>query len=84
MATSDQEAKPDTQAEGREASQRADNLLPDDAGAADGRFAVAEEVNLDQQSDAARHVGQAPDGPGSDALAESLKERSAPEPDAKH
>lgn len=41
---------------------RSDNLLP--AGDSDdGRFDVAEEVNLDQQSDAARHIGQAPSDP---------------------
>jgi hypothetical protein len=32
----------------------------DDRSADDGRFSVAEEVNLDQQSDAVRHVGQMP------------------------
>jgi hypothetical protein len=54
---------------------RSEDLLP--AGAADntadGRFEVAEEVNLDQQSDATRRVGQTPKGIASDALAESLK-----------
>jgi hypothetical protein len=54
---------------------RSENLLP--AGAADqsedGRFEVAEEVNLDQQSDATRRVGQTPEGIASDAVAESLK-----------
>ena len=54
---------------------RSEDLLP--AGAADntddGRFEVAEEVNLDQQSDSIRRVGQAPKGIGSDALAGSLK-----------
>jgi hypothetical protein len=57
---------------------RSEDLLP--AGAADnadGRFEVAEEVSLDQQSDATRRVGQAPKDIASDALAESLK------PDAK-
>ena len=52
--------------------QRSEGLLPagkDD----DGRFDVAEEVNLDQQSDATRRVGQTPKGIASDALAESLK-----------
>jgi hypothetical protein len=40
--------------------QRSEGLLP--AGDKDdGRFDVAEEVNLDQQSDKMRHVGQAPD-----------------------
>lgn len=32
----------------------------------DGRFDVAEEVNLDQQSDAARRIGQAPANPAPD------------------
>jgi hypothetical protein len=53
---------------------RSEDLLP--AGAADnadGRFEVAEEVSLDQQSDATRRVGQAPKGIASDAMAESLK-----------
>jgi hypothetical protein len=41
------------------AENRSENLLPgDDAG--DGRFEVAEEVNLDQQSDALRRVGKPP------------------------
>lgn len=40
--------------------QRSEGLLP--AGDKDdGRFDVAEEVNLDQQSDKMRRVGQAPD-----------------------
>ncbi|MGJ7917265.1 hypothetical protein ACI48D_17540 [Massilia sp. LXY-6] len=54
---------------------RSEDLLP--AGAADntadGRFEVAEEVSLDQQSDATRRVGQPPTGIASDALADSLK-----------
>jgi hypothetical protein len=43
------------------AKSRSENLLPADSNAGDGRFDVAEEVNLDQQSDSARRVGQAPD-----------------------
>ena len=50
---------------------RSDNLLPAD-GTDDGRYDVAEEVNMDQQSDAARRVGQSPDGVASEALAASL------------
>jgi len=54
---------------------RSEDLLP--AGAADnpadGRFEVAEEVNMDQQSEATRRVGKAPKGIASDALADSLK-----------
>ncbi|MFL6673699.1 MAG: hypothetical protein ACJ8LG_10450 [Massilia sp.] len=42
------------------AGSRSENLLPADDKSADGRFDVAEEVNLDQQSDKARHIGQAP------------------------
>ena len=58
---------------------RSEDLLPagaadnTDSSAADGRFEVAEEVNLDQQSDSTRRVGQAPKGIASDALADTLK-----------
>jgi hypothetical protein len=59
----------------QEQNGRSEDLLP--AGAADntadGRFEVAEEVNMDQQSDATRRVGQAPKGIAADALADSLK-----------
>ena len=55
---------------------RSDNLLPTD-GTDDGRYDVAEEVNMDQQSDAARRVGQAPKGVASEALAESLGDEEA-------
>lgn len=47
------------------AEQRSEGLLPagkDD----DGRFDVAEEVNLDQQSDKLRGVGQLPDTKAAD------------------
>ena len=55
------------------AENRSENLLPgDDSG--DGRYEVAEEVNLDQQSDQLRHVGQAPEGIAADALPEALKD----------
>lgn len=40
--------------------QRSEGLLPAD-GQDDGRFEVAEEVSLDQQSDQMRRVGQAPE-----------------------
>ncbi|MFC5547049.1 hypothetical protein [Massilia aerilata] len=60
---------------GQEQNGRSEDLLP--AGAADntadGRFEVAEEVNMDQQSDATRRVGKAPKGIAADALADSLK-----------
>lgn len=66
-----QRATPDQNGE----PSRSEDLLP--AGAADntddGRFEVAEEVNMDQQSDATRRVGKAPRGIASDALADSLK-----------
>lgn len=54
---------------------RSEALLPantTDAGA-DGRFEVAEEVNMDQQSDAARRVGQPPADGATEAMAEALK-----------
>ena len=54
------------------AENRSENLLPGDDGG-DGRYEVAEEVNLDQQSDQLRRVGHAPKGIASDALPESLK-----------
>ena len=52
---------------------RSDGLLPGDSGADDGRFEIAEEVSLDQQSDAARHIGQAPSNGIADSLPEALK-----------
>lgn len=52
---------------------RSDNLLPGDDGAEDGRFDVAEEVSLDQQSDTARRIGQAPSEGIAEALPEALK-----------
>jgi uncharacterized membrane protein YebE (DUF533 family) len=59
----------------QEQNGRSEDLLP--AGAADntadGRFEVAEEVNMDQQSDAARRVGKPPKGIASEALADSLR-----------
>lgn len=52
---------------------RSDNLLPGEDGAEDGRFDVAEEVSLDQHSDSARHIGQAPDNQAvGDGIAETL------------
>lgn len=39
---------------------RSENLLPGEEGAEDGRFEIAEEVNLDIQSDDTRRVGQLP------------------------
>jgi len=82
MATPDQQAsQQDSQQDGNQTArqgnpgneQRSENLLPAE-GADDGQFNVAEEVNLDQQGDMARRVGQAPKGIASDALADSLKD----------
>lgn len=53
---------------------RADNLLPKDEADDDGRFEVAEEVSLDQQSDTLHHVGEIHAGDSADALAETLKD----------
>jgi hypothetical protein len=57
---------------------RSESLLPAGDGANskdgdDGRFEVAEEVNLDQQSDATRRVGQAPESHATDAVADTLR-----------
>lgn len=63
MASTDQRPSPAPAAPQQDPHpERSDNLLPADD-SADGRFEVAEEVNLDQQSDDARRVGQAPDDP---------------------
>jgi len=53
--------------------QRSENLLPGEEGFEDGRFDVAEEVSLDQHSDEARRIGQAPGNGIADALPEALK-----------
>jgi hypothetical protein len=71
MATQDQRGQQGQQ--GQQNEQRSENLLPGDD-AKDGRYDVAEEVNLDQQGDMARRVGKAPKGIASDALADSLKD----------
>ncbi|NHZ42701.1 hypothetical protein [Massilia aquatica] len=42
---------------------RSESLLPAGEDEADGRYAVAEEVSLDQQSDQARRVGALPPDP---------------------
>jgi hypothetical protein len=62
MATTEQHA-PDAAAGNVAGPTRSDNLLPPGEEDSDGRFEVAEEVNLDEQSDAARRIGQAPDQP---------------------
>ncbi len=56
---------------------RSENLLPGDEGAEDGRFEVAEEVNLDMQSDDARRVGQVPGN-----ITESLPDTVSTEPES--
>jgi hypothetical protein len=78
MTKQDKQHKPDERKDGADRNlQRADpgaaqrshdrseNLLPGDD-AEDGRYDVAEEVNLDQQSDQLRRVGKPPRdvGPG--------------------
>jgi hypothetical protein len=57
---------------------RSDNLFAtdgDDSGA-DGRFEIAEEVSLDEQTDSARKVGQVSDAVAAEALAESIDEKT--------
>jgi hypothetical protein len=57
---------------------RSDNLFPtenDDSGD-DGRFEIAEEVSMDQQSDSSRKVGQVADDDAAEALAESIEEKT--------
>ena len=67
----EQRGQSSTPAQGGQES-RSENLLPADD-ATDGRYDVAEEVSLDQQSDAARRVGQPPQGSASDAVADALQ-----------
>jgi hypothetical protein len=57
---------------------RSDNLLPaeGDNSGDDGRFEVAEEVSMDQQSDSSRKVGQVTDDAAAKALAESIEEKT--------
>lgn len=55
---------------------RSENLLPADDSAGDGRFEVAEEVSLDQQSDSGRKVGQIADDAAAQALADSIDEKA--------
>jgi hypothetical protein len=77
MTTPKQEDTQGNQQGQRGSEQRSENLLPADE-AGDGRYDVAEEVNLDQQGDMARRVGQAPKGIASDALADTLKDKRKP------
>lgn len=68
---SDRKTEAPVPAEGQD--NRSDSLLPGAGGADDGRFEVAEEVSLDQQSDEARRIGQAPSQGIADAIPEALK-----------
>jgi hypothetical protein len=79
MTTPDQAGKPQTPAAPGGQDVRSDNLLPADDKAGDGRFEVAEEVSLDQQSDTARRVGEAAAGGAADAVAESLRNNKTAE-----
>ena len=59
MTTPQQQGQPQDKQSKTDELNRSENLLPGEEGAEDGRFEVAEEVNLDMQSDDARRVGQA-------------------------
>jgi len=74
MSTPDQsDRKQDAPVPAGGQDNRSDNLLPGDEGAEDGRFDVAEEVSLDQHSDEARRIGQAPSQGIADAIPEALR-----------
>ena len=60
MASTDPRNQPQTPQAADDDPKRSENLLPGEEGADDGRFEVAEEVNLDIQSDDTRRVGQLP------------------------
>ena len=60
MATTDPRGQPQAPQIQTDEYKRSENLLPGEEGAEDGRFEVAEEVNLDMQSDDTRRVGQLP------------------------
>ena len=60
MATSDPRGQPQAPQTKTDDYNRSENLLPGEEGAEDGRFEVAEEVNLDMQGDDTRRVGQVP------------------------
>jgi hypothetical protein len=75
MTTNEQrneQKQPGQDQQGQQNAQRSENLLPTD-GADDGRFEVAEEVSLDEQSDTARRVGKAPAGATLDAMGDALR-----------
>jgi hypothetical protein len=70
--------QPDDTVQGSNPENRSENMLPTgaDDSADDGRFDVAEEVSLDQQSDSSRKVGQLPDDDAAKALADSIDEKT--------
>jgi len=76
MSTPQQGAQPQDQQSKTDELNRSENLLPGEEGAEDGRFQVAEEVNLDMQSDDARRVGQA------GSITESLPDTVSTEPES--
>lgn len=57
---------------------RSDNLFAtdNDSSGDDGRFDIAEEVSLDQQTDSSRKVGQVSDADAAEALADSIEEKT--------
>jgi hypothetical protein len=59
-----------------ESAARSEALLPAEP---DPQREVAEEVSLDQQSDAARQVGAVKQGPAAQAMAEALKPDPGPD-----
>lgn len=80
MATNDPRGQPQAPQTRTDELNRSENLLPGEEGAEDGRFEVAEEVNLDIQSDDTRRVGQLPeDLPGS--VTESMPDTLKTEPE---
>ncbi|QNA89089.1 hypothetical protein G4G28_12495 [Massilia sp. Dwa41.01b] len=80
MATNDPRDQPQAPQTQTDEFNRSENLLPGEEGAEDGRFEVAEEVNLDMQADDTRRVGQLPeDLPGS--VTESMPDTVKTEPE---
>lgn len=72
-----QQGQPDDKQSKTDNLNRSENLLPGEEGAEDGRFEVAEEVNLDMQSDDTRRVGQMPG-----SVTESLPDTVSTEPES--
>lgn len=77
MTTPEQQGQPEDKQSRTDNLNRSENLLPGEEGAEDGRFEVAEEVNLDMQSDDARRVGQMPG-----SITESLPDTVSTEPES--